>query len=225
MSTNPKSTKSPIRVWLVEDNDAFRKTVARGIEQLDGMSCTGSFDNFEAAYRALECEPAPDVVLLDVQLPGIDGISALTHLRERSPNSRAVILTVFDDAEKIFKAVCAGASGYILKTARLEEIGEAIEQVADGGAPMTPKVAKRVLEVFRASGRRPSSVTADDYKLTDREQEILRLMADGLIKKEIADQLDISFHTVSTHMRSIYEKLHVNTNTGAVAKALREDLI
>lgn len=225
MSTNQKSSTSPIRVWLVEDNEAFRRTVARGIEQLDGMTCTGSFDNFEAAYRALESEPAPDVVLLDVQLPGIDGISALTHLRERSPNSRAVILTVFDDAEKIFKAVCAGASGYILKTARLEEIGEAIEQVADGGAPMTPKVAKRVLEVFRASGRQPSSSTADDYKLTDREQEILRLMADGLIKKEIADQLDISFHTVSTHMRSIYEKLHVNTNTGAVAKALREDLI
>ena len=135
-----------------------------------------------------------------------------------------MILTVFDDADKILRAVCSGASGYLLKTSGVEEIAEAIRQVMEGGAPMTPKVAKRVLDLFvKTESQQPQQ--SEDYRLTDREKDILRLMVEGLIKKEIADRLDISVHTVSTHLRSIYEKLHVNTNTGAVAKALKEDLI
>ena len=130
---------------------------------------------------------------------------------------------LFDDADKIFRAVCAGAAGYVLKSAGIDQIGEAIRQVRDGGAPMTPEVARKVLDAFAQID--PPRDHPDDYHLTERELEILRLMADGLLKKEIADRLALSVHTVSTHMRRVYEKLHVGTNTGAVAKALREGII
>ena len=217
------SEDSNIHVWLVEDNAAFRRSVARAIDKIAGMQCDRQFEAAEHLFTALREPPAPDVILLDVQLPGMDGITALADIRAQSPGVRTVILTAFDEPDKIFRAICAGASGYILKTSRLEQIGDAIRQVADGGSPMTPTVARKVLELFTRAGRRPAQ--SGEYHLTDREQDILRLMAEGLIKKEIADRLDISVHTVSTHIRSIYEKLHVNTNTGAVAKALREDLI
>lgn len=214
------------RVWLVEDNDAFRTSVQRVINELDGMACDGSFASAEAAYAQLEAEEeAPDVILLDVQLPGLDGITALRGFHERAPATRILILTVFDDAEKIFRAVCAGADGYLLKSAGIDEIGEAIRQVLAGGAPMTPKVARKVLDVFAKVEVSENHPPSNTYNLTGRERDILRLMANGLIKKEIAESLEISVHTVSTHLRSVYEKLHVNTNTGAVAKALREGII
>ena len=134
-----------------------------------------------------------------------------------------MILTVFDDADKIFAAVCAGASGYLLKTASVKEVAEAIQQAIDGGAPMTPKVARRVIDRFSMiEGQWRSS---PDYHLTEREKEVLELLAQGLIKKQISEHLDISVHTVTTHIRRVYEKLHVTTNTAAVAKALRERLI
>ena len=219
-------SRTSTRVWLVEDNEGFRHTVQRVVNQLEGMLCDGSFGSVEEAFDALDAAASePDIILLDVQLPGIDGITALGSFRERAPEARILILTVFDDTDKIFRAVCAGAAGYVLKSAGIDEIGKAIQQVLDGGAPMTPKVARKVLDVFTnlegGGDREPSN----HYNLTGREQDILRLMADGLIKKEIAEKLDISVHTVSTHLRSVYEKLHVNTNTGAVAKALREGII
>jgi DNA-binding NarL/FixJ family response regulator len=219
-------TKQEVRVWLVEDNDAFRGSVQRVINELDGMVCDGSFSSVEAAFARLEGgEEAPGVILLDVQLPGMDGITALRGFRERAPEAHTLILTVFDDAEKIFRAVCAGADGYLLKSAGIDEIGDAIRQVLEGGAPMTPKVARKVLDVFAKVELSENQPPSNHYNLTGRERDILRLMAEGLIKKEIAESLEISVHTVSTHLRSVYEKLHVNTNTGAVAKALREGII
>ncbi len=212
-----------ISVWLVEDNAMFRMGVERGVDSIEGMTCSGSFTSAEAAIAALDGEEAPDVILLDVQLPGMDGIAALKTFRERAPAARVVILTVFDDADKIFRAVCAGAMGYVLKTSGIDQIGEAIRQVVDGGAPMTPGVAKKVLEAFSRS--EPSRDGRDGYLLTTREREILRLMADGLPKKEIADTLGLSVHTVSTHLRRVYDKLQVSTNTAAVAKALRAGII
>lgn len=211
------------RVWLVEDNTLFRTSVERGVNSLAGMTCSGTFASAEKALVALPCASPPHVILLDVQLPGMDGISALGSFRERAPNARVVILTVFDDADKIFRAVCAGAMGYVLKTSGIDRIGEAIRQVMDGGAPMTPGVAKKVLEAFARI--EPIKEITDDYHLTDREREILRRMADGLLKKEIAQALGLSVHTVSAHLRHVYDKLQVSTNTAAVAKALRERII
>lgn len=218
-----ESHSKQIQVWLVEDNEVFRRNVQRVINSLEEMTCEGSFDSAEATFKALQTNPAPDVILLDVQLPGVDGIAALTEFREAIPETRVIILTVFDDADKIFRAVCAGASGYVLKASGTDKIGEAIRQVMGGGAPMTPEVAKKVLDAFANSDLLPGE--KGDYGLTAREQEILRLLAEGLLKKEIADALSISVNTVSTHLRRVYDKLHVNTNTGAVAKALREGII
>jgi DNA-binding NarL/FixJ family response regulator len=220
MKTSPENTTN---VWLVEDNPVFANGVQRVVNSFAGMTCTGRFSSVEQAFEALDDGPPPDVILLDVQLPGIDGISALTTFKRRVPAAKTIILTVFDDADKIFRAVSAGASGYVLKSAGIDQIGEAIRQVMVGGAPMTPEVARKVLEAFARID--PGREGGDDYQLTQREREILRLLADGLVKKEIGEALDISINTVSTHMQRVYEKLHVTTNTGAVAKALRERLI
>jgi DNA-binding NarL/FixJ family response regulator len=161
----------------------------------------------------------PDVILVDVELPGMNGIEAVQRIKAISPITRIIMLTVFDDHDKIFKAVCAGASGYLLKTSPVEKIVESIRDVYSGGAPMTPRVAHSVLEMFSRL-----MVPHQDYGLTAREQKILELMTEGLLKKEIADQLTLSYHTVDTHLRNIYAKLHVNTRSGAVAKALKERL-
>ncbi len=226
------STGKPTDVWIVEDNVMFGAGVQRVVNSLAGMTCGGNFTSVEAAFAALGGTADPDVILLDVQLPGMDGIEALETFRMLSPDARIIILTVFDDADKIFRAVCAGASGYVLKSAGIDQIGASIEQVMAGGAPMTPEVARKVLEAFariekiRENQKNPVSPgSSDDYHLTDREVAILRLLADGMLKKEIAWTMNISVHTVSAHLRRVYGKLQVNTNTGAVAKALREGII
>jgi DNA-binding NarL/FixJ family response regulator len=211
------------RVWLVEDNAMFADGVGWVVDSLEDMACTGRFISAEAAFAALDEGPPPDVILLDVQLPGMDGIAALGTFRERAPKAKVIILTVFDAADKIFRAVCAGASGYILKSSGIDRIGESIRQVMAGGASMTPAVAMKVLDAFTRMERPPAGT--DAYHLTPREHKILGLLADGLVKKEIAAVLNIGISTVSTHLERVYEKLHVNTNTGAVGKALREGLI
>lgn len=215
----------PIAIWLIEDNASYRRNLARAIGRIEGMTCPRQFATLEEALPALdEVGEPPRVLLLDVGLPGLDGIAGLAMVRERSSRTRVVILTVFDDDDKIFRAVCGGASGYLLKTSKIAEIAEAIRQVVEGGAPMTPKVARRVLDLFSRMAASPPA-PGGGYGLTDREAEVLQLMVEGLTKKEIAARLGLSVHTVNAHLRSIYEKLHVNTNTGAVAKALRERLI
>jgi DNA-binding NarL/FixJ family response regulator len=218
-----ETNEPTIRVWLIEDNTLFRTGVQRGIDSLPGMECGLCFASAEAAFEALDTEEPPDVILLDVQLPGMDGIKALKILKDRAPRSRVMILTVFDDADKIFRAVCAGAAGYVLKSSGVDRIGEAIHQVMEGGAPMTPEVARKVLDAFTRI--EPIAGATNDYQLTDREKEILGFMAGGLMKKEIAVKSGLSIHTVSSHIRHIYEKLQVSSNTAAVAKALREGLV
>jgi len=217
--------KAETEVWLVEDNEIFATGVQRTIDRLEGMRCGGSHQSVEQAFAALESGGEPDVILLDVQLPGMDGITALSRLKSMAPKAQIVILTAFDDADKIFRAVCAGASGYVLKSSTRAEIGDAIRQVIAGGASMSPGVARKVLDTLADQKSRDDSHDAEAYALTARQRDILRLMADGLVKKEIAEALNISVTTVSTHMQRLYETLHVTTNTGAVAKALREKLI
>lgn len=206
-------------VWLVEDNHIFRHTVARVLANVEGIECSQHFSNAEDALDAMVGGGVPDVVLLDVQLPGQDGIEAVQKIKSLSPCSRVVILTAFNDHDKVFRAICLGASGYLLKTSPVEKIVESIREVLAGGAPMAPQVASLVLQMF-AKMARPKQ----DYGLTTREQQILQLMVDGSIKKEIADKLALSYHTVDTHLRNIYTKLHVHNCTGAVAKALKERL-
>lgn len=206
-------------VWLVEDNHTFRNTVARVLGDVEGIECTQHFSNAEDALDALHGGGVPDVILLDVQLPALNGIEAVQKIKSISPATRVVILTAFNDHEKVFKAICAGASGYLLKTSPVERIVESIHEALAGGAPMTPQVASSVLQMF-AKMAKPKQ----DYGLTLREQQILQMMTEGLIKKEVADKLSLSYHTVDTHLRNIYTKLHVHSCTSAVAKALKERL-
>ncbi|MEM8952609.1 MAG: response regulator transcription factor [Verrucomicrobiota bacterium] len=213
-----------ITVWLVEDNGVYRRGVSRAIDSAEGMRCPKAYADAESAIAELESHPRPDVILLDVGLPGMDGLSALRRFTKMAPDTRIVLLTVFNDSDKIFNAVCAGANGYLLKTASTDQVLSAVRQAAAGGAPMDPDVAGRVLTLFNQLAEAKPAQT-EDYGLSDREKQILEQMARGLVNKEIADVLDISPHTVVNHLRSIYAKLHVNTNTGAVAKAIREGLV
>ncbi len=195
--------------------------VARVINRTATMSCEHSFSTCEEAVSALERGPAPSVVLLDVGLPRMNGIQGIREIKTRAPDTYIVMLTVYDDHEKVFNAICAGASGYLLKTADDQAIINAIREVLDGGAPMNPRVARMVLGMFT----RLNEPARRDYGLSARETQILELMSRGLIKKEIADRLALSYHTVDNHLRSIYSKLHVHTRGGAVAKALTEKLL
>jgi DNA-binding NarL/FixJ family response regulator len=214
------SSPKHISVWLIEDNRTFRDTIARVLAQVEDLKGPRQFSSAEEALTGLQSGPLPDVVLVDVELPGIDGIEAVRRIKTISPASHIIMLTVFDDHDKILRAICAGASGYLLKTSPQRRIIESIREVRAGGASMTPRVARSVLDMFS----RMLAPQHEDYGLTTREREILELMTQGLLKKEIADHLSLSYHTVDTHLRNIYSKLHVNTRSGAIAKALKEKL-
>ena len=218
MNKQPPTT--PSEVWLIEDNTAFRRSVARIIECDAAFRCTREFSRCEDALAALTSGEKSRVILLDVGLPGMSGLDAISHLRKLAPGAAIIILTVFEDDAKIFRAICAGAAGYLLKTAPPAEIVHAIHEVLAGGAPMNGRIARRVLDMFSRL-----SSPQRDYHLTERERDVLQLMVEGLIKKEIADKLTLSVHTVDTHLRNIYAKLEVNTRTGAVAKALKERIV
>lgn len=207
-------------IWIVEDHAPFRRTISRVLNAEEGLLCEQQFDSCEALLTVLAKPRCPDLVLLDVGLPGMNGLDGIRLIKQAAPQALVVVLTVFEDDEKVFRAVCAGASGYLLKTASALEITQAVRDTLAGGSPMNPRIARRVLEMF--SKLAPKQV---DYGLSEREKEILQLMVTGLIKKEIADKVALSVHTVDTYLRRIYEKLEVNTRTGAVAKALKEGLV
>jgi DNA-binding NarL/FixJ family response regulator len=207
-------------IWIIEDHAAFRRTLLRVLGAENDMRCTEDFDSCEKALVALTKDEAPDLILLDVGLPGMSGLEGIRLIKERSPKTLIVILTVFEDDDKVFSAICAGAAGYLLKTSSVTEITQAVRDALAGGSPMTSRIARRVLDMFTKFAPKHS-----DYGLSEREKEILQLMTNGLIKKEIAEKLTLSVHTVDTYLRRIYEKLEVNTRTGAVAKALKEGLV
>ncbi len=215
------ATSAQTSIWLVEDNATYRRTVGRLIDRLPGFRCAQLFTNCEDALAALAGHSAPpEIILLDVGLPGMSGLEGIRHFKECAPTIHVIVLTVFDDREKIFNAICAGASGYLLKTATEERIADALREVLNGGAPMTASIAQKVLERFSQLAS-----PKGEYGLTSREREILELMVEGLIKKEIADRLSLSYHTVDTHLRNIYGKLHVHNRSEAVGKAVKERLV
>lgn len=209
-------------VWLIEDNATLRHTVARAIAAIPGFACAAQFQRCEDALIRLgePDEARPDIILLDVGLPGISGIDGISLLKHASPRTQVVILTVFDDDDKIYRAICAGASGYLLKGAPLDDLAAALDEVSRGGSPMTPRVARRVLEMFSRLAPRETAMAG----LSPRERQIIEGMVDGLTNKEIAERLGLSAHTTDGYTRAIYEKLHVNTRSGAVAKAMRDRL-
>ena len=211
---------SPVRVVIVEDLREVREGLAMLIGGTTGFRCAGSYRTMEEALAALAAS-RPDVVLTDIGLPGMDGIRGIRVLRERLPDVPILALTVHDDQENVFNAICAGASGYLLKNTAPARLLESLTEVMAGGAPMSPEVARRVIALFREF--RPPERAA--YHLTPQETELLRLMVEGHHYKTAAREMGISTHTVSFHLKHVYEKLQVHSKTEAVAKALRERLI
>jgi len=205
---------------IVEDLREVREGLAMLIGGTTGFRCAGSYRTMEEALAALAAS-RPDVVLTDIGLPGMDGIRGIRVLRERLPDVPILALTVHDDQENVFNAICAGASGYLLKNTAPARLLESLTEVMAGGAPMSPEVARRVIALFREF--RPPERAA--YHLTPQETELLRLMVEGHHYKTAAREMGISTHTVSFHLKHVYEKLQVHSKTEAVAKALRERLI
>jgi DNA-binding NarL/FixJ family response regulator len=209
-----------IKVVIIEDLREVRNGLAMLINGTDAFRCVGRFRSMEEAIRNLGSD-LPDVVLTDIGLPGMDGIEGIRLLRKQFPNLPFIALTVYDDDERIFDALCAGACGYLLKNTLPARLLDALREVVAGGAPMSPEVAKRVIMLFQSFVPPKTSVC----RLTPQEKELLKLLVDGHSYKSAALKLDISYHTVSFHLRNIYEKLEVHSNTEAVAKALREKLV
>ena len=215
------SERAPeIDVWIVEDNENLRETIVELLARRPGIRCTLAAESAEEAIAELERGEVPGVVLMDLGLPGMSGTEAIERLRAVSPASQVVVLTVQEADDPVFEALCAGACGYLLKPASADKLVEAIRTAVNGGAPMNAFIARKVLDRFARTAR-PSS----DYRLTDREQELLQLLCEEKTRAEIAGELFLSPHTVDTHLRNIYGKLHVRSRTGAVAKAIREGLI
>ena len=211
------------RIWIVEDNAIYRGAVARALKGTQKLNCAQEFGKGGLLLEVLACTPPeelPEVLLLDAGLPDGNGLDLIPRIRDLAPDCQILILTVFEDEGKITQAICNGARGYLLKNAPLEEIIQAIETALSGGVPMTPRIAHRVLQLFSKFAPKQS-----DYGLSPREKDTLELMVQGFIRKEIADRLSLSLHTVDTYLRGIYRKLEVNTRTGAVAKALKEGLV
>ena len=208
------------RIAIIEDERELREGLQSLINLTPNLSCVKSFGTMETALREIRDDEI-DLVLTDIGLPKISGIEGTQILREKFPELPVVILTVHEENEKIFQALCAGASGYLLKNTPPKQIIEAINEVLSGGAPMSPDVARRVVTLFRKFA--PPEIS--DYKLTEQEKQILKMLVDGHHYKTAAHELGISIHTVSFHLRNIYSKLHVHSKTEAVAKALREGLV
>jgi DNA-binding NarL/FixJ family response regulator len=204
---------------MIEDNHAFRSTVSRLLNQTADIRCPQAFPACEDALALLDTGMAPDVVLLDVELSGMNGIEGLRKIKAVTPAIRVVMLTVFEEHDRVFRAICAGASGYLLKTSPFDRIVESIQQVMAGGSPMSPRVATSVLDMFTKM-----VAPKTDFGLSERERQVLELMKEGLSKKEIAARMELSFHTVDNYLRNIYTKLHVHSQAGAVAKAMKHEL-
>jgi DNA-binding NarL/FixJ family response regulator len=215
--TSPAETQpAPITVAIVEDDAGVRQRLATMLEQSGDCTCSGEYANAENALAGVPQQP-PQVVLVDVNLPGINGVECVRHLAARLPDVLFIMLTVHEDTDTIFEALKAGASGYLLKPVRKQELMQAIRDVVAGGSPITSSIARKVVLSFH---RKPATSPADDelQSLSERELAVLEMLAQGLIYKEIADKLGISLWSVSTYVQRTYKKLHVTGRAEALAK-------
>jgi DNA-binding NarL/FixJ family response regulator len=210
----------PLSVWIVEDDEWFVKQLVRLLALSGIFSCDHEFRTCEPALERLQSEDPPDIILMDIGLPGMGGIEGIKRIRAITPEVKIVVLTVFEDSANIIQAISNGAAGYLLKGSSLEATVDSLKSIVTGGAPINPQIAKKILDVFAhtQSGQ-------NEYGLTPREKEVLAYLVEGLQMKQIADRMFITFHTVDKHVRSIYAKLQVPSRSVAIAKALRENLL
>lgn len=207
----------PIKIVIFEDNDRLRESLVALFKGMDEYEVTGDYNNCnEAATIARVYKP--DVVLMDIDLPGESGIKGVTKIKENNPQSAIIMYTVFEDDEKLFQCLCAGANGYLLKKTAPSKLIDAIQEVIEGGAPMSPSIARKVLNSFQHG-------KSNKYFLSTREIETLQLLSKGYSAKMIAAELKISFDTARYHLKNIYTKLHVNCGKEAIAKALGEHIV
>lgn len=210
-----------VKVTIFEDNKHLRESLFYLINGTEGFTCTGAYPDCNDLLFQLK-KSLPNVVLMDIEMPGMNGIEAVKLIKQQFPAIQVLMQTVFHDDNNIFNAICAGASGYILKTTSPAGYVEAIKDVYNGGSPMTGSIARRVLELFQ---RNISPAASTDYQLTPKEKEILQQLVKGKSFKMIADAIGSTYETVRTHMKNIYAKLHVNSNTEAVSKVLHEKIV
>jgi len=213
--------KTDIRVTIFEDNKSLRYGLYQLINGSEGFICGGAFEDCLNLQQDIE-DSKPDVVLMDIQMPGINGIEAVIMLREKYPDLKILMQTIFEDSEKIFRSILAGASGYILKTTSPSRFLEYIKETFEGGAPMSPSVATKVLKIV---AQQSPPLKADSFNLSNREKEVLSCLVKGMSYKLIADACFISIDTVRGHIRNIYEKLHVHSKGEAIATALKKNII
>jgi len=214
------SNHDPIKVAIIEDHHQLRACLEFLLNNTEGYACAGSFRTMEEALTKISTN-LPDVALLDIGLPGMSGVEGVRRLKERHPGLLVLMNTVYDDDERIFDALCAGASGYLLKKMPPAQLLASVKDAVRGGAPMSPEVARRVIHLFREI-RPPERA---DYRLTPHEIRLLQMLTEGHSYKTAAAQLGVSVKTVSFHLQNIYEKLQVHSKSEAVSKALRQRLI
>src|SRR5215831_980750 len=210
-----------IRVAIFEDNSNLRRGLFNLLESNDGFVCAGAFGNCERVIENIE-ESLPDVILMDIELPGINGIEAVKKIRGTYPDLKIMMETIFEDDEKIFQSICAGANGYILKTTPPAEILKAIKEIHEGGSAMSPIIATKVFRMFKNT---VSGETDDSYQLSGREKEILKYLVEGMSYKMVAANCFISIETVNSYIKNIYKKLQVHSKSEAVAKAIKGRIV
>jgi len=210
---------SGIKVIIFDDNDSLRDSVSMLLQDNADFTLAGSYSHCLEVIENITTTK-PDVVIMDIDMPGMNGIEGVKLIRKNFPAVQILMLTVFDDDEKVFAAIKAGANGYILKNIEPQRLLHAISEVYNGGAPMTPGIAKKILQQFQTILPEEEK----DYHLSTREKEVLSLLVDGLSYKMIAAKLSITYDTVRAHMKKIYEKLHVASMTEAVAKAITQNI-
>ena len=208
-----------MKIAIFEDNARYRESLEFIIVTTNDMELCGSFEDTNRLEQRIEAV-RPDVVLMDINIPDKNGIEAVKEIKEKFPQVQVCMQTVFEDDDKVFASLCAGASGYILKNTPPDKILQAIREVNDGGAFFTPSIAKKVLHNFQLQPEK-----AEYIQLTEKEKEVLKYLVDGLSYKMIADKVAVSFHTIHSHIKNIYEKLHVNSKGEAVAKAIKNKLV